>query len=108
MEECENSYTLTKTTTESKNSQKEADNQTDNQKNVLCPPKGPFFTDSWSWMKSSARCTLSKKSVDLNHLRLVNQQIQLKSAEMLVINNPLNETVNLADHDAKAHFQAPC
>ena len=23
------------------------------------PPKGPFLTDSWSWMKSSARHTLS-------------------------------------------------
>ena len=33
------------------------------------PPKGPFFTGSWSWMKSSARHTLS------------NQQSQLKEAE---------------------------
>ena len=33
------------------------------------PPKGPFFTRSWSWMKSSARHTLS------------NQQAQLKEAE---------------------------
>ena len=27
---------------------------------VFCaPPKGPFLTDSWSWMKSSTRHTLS-------------------------------------------------
>ena len=25
------------------------------------PPKGPFLTDSWSWMKSSARHTLSNR-----------------------------------------------
>ena len=25
---------------------------------VFCAPKGPFLTDSWSWMKSSARQTL--------------------------------------------------
>ena len=37
--ECENSHTLTTTTTGSKNSQKEANNQTDNQNSVLCPPK---------------------------------------------------------------------
>ena len=39
---------------------------------MLCPPpppKGPFFTGSWSWMKSSARHTLS------------NQQAQLKEEE---------------------------
>ena len=44
------------------------------------PPKGPFLTDSWSWMKSSARHTLS------------NQQAQLKEAE----------TVNLIENDAKS------
>ena len=54
LKECENSHTLTTTTTGSKNSQKEANNQTDN-------AKGPFFIDSWSWMKSSARHTLSNK-----------------------------------------------
>ena len=41
LEECENSHTLTTTTTGSKNSQKEANNQTDNQNSVLCPPKVP-------------------------------------------------------------------
>ena len=36
---------------------------------VFCaPPKGPFLTDSWSWMKSSARHTLSSEI----HQRLVN------------------------------------
>ena len=36
---------------------------------VFCAPKDPFFTDSWSWMKSSARHTLS------------NQQAQVKQRE---------------------------
>ena len=44
------------------------------------PPKGPFLTDSWSWMKSSAKHTLS------------NQQAQPKEAE----------TVNLIENDAKS------
>ena len=56
--ECERAHTLTTTTTGSKNSQKEANNQTSNPNSVLCP-KGPILTDSWSWMKSSARHTLS-------------------------------------------------
>ena len=47
---------------------------------VFCAPKGPFLTDSWSWMKSSARHTLS------------NQQAQLKEAE----------TVNLIENVAKS------
>ena len=46
---------------------------------LLWAPKGPFFTGSWSWMKSSARHTLS------------NQQPQLNEAE----------TVNLIENDAK-------
>ena len=36
------------------------------------PPKGPFLTDSWSWMKSSARHTLSSRGLSEIHLRLVN------------------------------------
>ena len=44
------------------------------------PPKGSFLTDSWSWMKSSARHTLS------------NQQAQPQEAE----------TVNLIENDAKS------
>ena len=36
------------------------------------PPKGPFFTDPWSWMKSSARHTLSNQQSQLQKLRLVN------------------------------------
>ena len=79
-------HTLTTTTTGSKNSQKEANNQTSNQNSVLCPPKGPFLTDSWSWMKSSARHTLS------------NQQAQPKEAE----------TVNLTENVPKTLSTAPC
>ena len=47
---------------------------------MLCAPKGPFFTGSWSWMKSSARHALS------------NEQAQLKEAE----------SVNLTENDAKS------
>ena len=43
------------------------------------PSKGPFLADSWSWMKSSARNTLS------------NQQTQPKEAE----------TVNLTENAQK-------
>ena len=78
--ECERTHTLTTTTTGSKNSHNETNNQTDNQNSVSVPPKAPFFTDSWSWMRSSARHTLS------------NQQAQLKEAE----------TVNLTENDAKS------
>ena len=39
--ECERAHTLTATTTGSKNSQKEANNQTSNQNSFLCPPKVP-------------------------------------------------------------------
>ena len=61
--ECEKTHTLTTTTTGSINSQEEANNQTSNQNT----PKGPFLTEFWSWMKSSARHTLS------------NQQAQVKA-----------------------------
>ena len=70
--ECERTHTLTTTTTGSKNSQKEANNQTSNQNSVLCPPNGPFLTDSFSWMKSSARHTFSNRGLSEIHLRLVN------------------------------------
>ena len=39
---------------------------------VFCAPKGPFLTDSWSWMMSSARHTLSNRGLSEIHLRLVN------------------------------------
>ena len=39
--ECEGAHTLTTTTTGSKNSQKEANNQTSNQNSVLCPQNIP-------------------------------------------------------------------
>ena len=56
--ECERTHTLTTTTTGSKSSQKEANNQTSNQNSVLCP-------DSWSWMKSNARHTLSNQQAQV-------------------------------------------
>ena len=34
---------------------------------MLWAPKGPFFTGSWSWMKSSARHTLSNQQVEAQH-----------------------------------------
>ena len=43
--ECENTHTLTTTTTGSKSSQKEVNNQTDLQNSVLCPPKVPSLQD---------------------------------------------------------------
>ena len=43
LKECENSHTLTPTTTGSKNSQKEAKNKTDNQNSVLCPQRSIFY-----------------------------------------------------------------
>ena len=60
--ECERALTLTTATTGSKNSQKEANNQTDYQSHT---PKGPLFTGSWSWMKSSARHTLRNQQAQL-------------------------------------------
>ena len=70
LNECENSHTLTTTTTGSKCSQKQANNQTDYQSHKQCsgPPKGPFST-SWTQLRSSARHTLS------------NQQAQVKQPE---------------------------
>ena len=65
-----NSHTLTTTTTASKNSQKEANNQTRNQNSVLCPPKVPSL--QILGMKSSARHTLSNRGLSEIHLRLVN------------------------------------
>ena len=41
LKECKNSHTLTTTPTGSKNSQKEASNQTDKENSVLCSPKVP-------------------------------------------------------------------
>ena len=38
---------------------------------MLWAPKGPFFTGSWSWMKSSARHTLSNRGLSEIHLRLL-------------------------------------
>ena len=35
---------------------------------VFCAPKGPFLTDSWSWMNSSARHTLSNQQPQVKQL----------------------------------------
>ena len=43
LKESETSHTLTTTTTGSKNSQKEANNQTDNQNSVLCPQRSLLY-----------------------------------------------------------------
>ena len=76
--ECERSRTLTTTTAPKTHKKKPTIRQAI--RTVFCAPKGPFLTDSWSWMKSSARHTLS------------NQQAQLKETE----------TVNLIENDAKS------
>ena len=68
-----NNHRLQKLTKRSQQSDKQSEQ-------CSVPPKGPFLTDSWSWMKSSARHALS------------NQQAQPKKAE----------TVNLVENDAKS------
>ena len=65
------SHTLTTTTTGSK-THKEKPTIRQAIKTVFCGPKGPFLTDSWSWMKSRARHTLSNRGLSEIHLRLVN------------------------------------
>ena len=40
------------------------------------PPKGLFLTDSWSWMKSSARHTLSNQQAQVTEFR---QPLQVQS-----------------------------
>ena len=39
---------------------------------MLWPPKCPFFTRSWSWMKSSARHTLSNRQAQVKQPETVN------------------------------------
>ena len=78
--ECEIAHTLTTTTTDSKNSQKRSQQSDKQSEQCSVPRKGPFLTDSCSWMKSSARHSLS------------NQQAQPKEAE----------TVNQLENDAKS------
>ena len=77
--ERERTHKLTTTTTGSKNSQKEANNQTSNQNSVLCPQRSLPYRFLVS-DKSSERHTLSY------------QQAQLKEAE----------TVSLIENDAKS------
>ena len=99
LEECENSHTLTTTTTGSKNSQKEANNQTDNQNSVLCPPKVSSL-QILGLGRSQVQDTHSETiSVDNNQLKCsFDQQVQLKQLRL----------VNQTENDEKAHFQPPC
>ena len=39
---------------------------------MLWAPKGPFYTGSWSQLRSSARHTLSNQQAQVKKLRLVN------------------------------------
>ena len=102
--ECERTHTITTTTTGSKCSQKEANNQTDYQShNALPPPpppQAPFCTGSWSWMKSCARHTQPGTiSVDDNQLKcFCDQSVQLKHLRL----------VNLTENDPQLTFKAPC
>ena len=73
-----NNHRFQKLTKRSQQSEKQSDQ-------FSVPSKGPFLTDSWSWMKSSGRNTLS------------NQQAQPKEAE----------TVNLTENVAKTLSKAP-
>ena len=54
--ECERTHTLTTTLQKLTKRSQQSDKQSEQ---CSVPPKGPFLTDSWSWMKSSARHTLS-------------------------------------------------
>ena len=67
--ECERTHTLTTKTTGSKTHKKKPTIRLTTRVTMLWAPKGPIFTDSWSWMKSSVRHTLS------------NQQAQVKQPE---------------------------
>ena len=64
--ECERAHTLTTTTTGSKNTQKEANNQTDYQShNTLGPPKVPSLQALGPWMKSGETHTLSNQQAQV-------------------------------------------
>ena len=69
--ECERTHTLTKQPQGPKTHKKKP---TIRQaiRTVFCAPKGPFLTDSWSWMKSSAGHTLSNRGLSEIHLILDN------------------------------------
>ena len=54
------------------NAQKRSQQSDKQSEQCSVPPKGPFLTGSWSWMKSSARHTLSNRGLSEIHLRLVN------------------------------------
>ena len=69
--ECGRTHTLTTTTTGHKTDKKKPTIRQATRA-VFCAPKGPFLTESWSWLKSSARHTLSNRGLSEIHLRLVN------------------------------------
>ena len=63
--ECERAHTLT-TKPQAPKTHKKRNQQSDKQsEQCSVPPKGPFLTDSWSWMKSSARQTLSNQQYQI-------------------------------------------
>ena len=74
-----NNHRLQKHTKRSQESDKQSEQ-------FSVPSKGPFLTDSWSWMKPSARNTLS------------NQQAQPKE----------DETINLTENVPKTLSKDPC
>ena len=59
-----NNHRLKKLTKRSQQSDKQSEQ-------CSVPPKGPILTDSWSWMKSSARHTLSNQQAQVKALRLL-------------------------------------
>ena len=63
--ECERTHTLTTTTTAANNLSKRSQQSDKQSEQCSVPPKGPFLTDSWSWMKSSARHTLSNQQAQV-------------------------------------------
>ena len=72
LKECENSHTLTTTTTGSKNSQKEANNQIDNQNQCSVPQRSLLYYLLVLDEVKCKTCTQQQNSVDQNHLRAVN------------------------------------
>ena len=83
--ECENSHTLTTATTGSKNSQKEANNQTCNQSSALCPQRSLLYRF------------------------LVLDEVKCKThTEQSTSSTSEAETVNLTENAQSDTFKAPC
>ena len=83
LKECESSHTIITTTTGSKNSQKDANNQTDNQNSVLCPQRSLLYR--FLVLDEVKRKTHSATiSVDDNQLKCCSyQQAQLKQLRLV-------------------------